>query len=103
MVNNIVFLQHQMDPSSNFYNYRTALRGAAQRSLTAHSSREKVCRGKRVLLVIDLPCFTLTWCKLLPGAVLTSSDLREVQLHPPHPWAHGEGEHRAKLALDKEK
>ncbi|KAF5926719.1 hypothetical protein HPG69_001348 [Diceros bicornis minor] len=33
--------QHQMDPSSNFYNYRTALRGAAQRSLTAHSSREK--------------------------------------------------------------
>ncbi|KAG8593695.1 hypothetical protein GDO81_000920 [Engystomops pustulosus] len=36
-------LEHQMDPSSNFYNYRTALRGAAQRSLTAHSSREKVC------------------------------------------------------------
>lgn len=35
-------LEHQMDPSSNFYNYRTALRGAAQRSLTAHSSREKV-------------------------------------------------------------
>ncbi|XP_025145622.2 ras-GEF domain-containing family member 1B isoform X4 [Bubalus bubalis] len=34
-------LEHQMDPSSNFYNYRTALRGAAQRSLTAHSSREK--------------------------------------------------------------
>lgn len=31
-----------MDPSSNFYNYRTALRGAAQRSLTAHSNREKV-------------------------------------------------------------
>lgn len=31
-----------MDPSSNFYNYRTALRGATQRSLTAHSSREKV-------------------------------------------------------------
>ncbi|KAL8206702.1 UNVERIFIED_CONTAM: Ras-GEF domain-containing member 1B, partial [Gekko kuhli] len=34
-------LEHQMDPSSNFYNYRTALRGAAQRSLTAHSNREK--------------------------------------------------------------
>lgn len=35
-------LEHQMDPSSNFYNYRTALRGATQRSLTAHTSREKI-------------------------------------------------------------
>uniref|UniRef100_A0A4W4DQ32 RasGEF domain family, member 1Ba n=1 Tax=Electrophorus electricus TaxID=8005 RepID=A0A4W4DQ32_ELEEL len=35
-------LEHQMDPSSNFYNYRTALRGATQRSITAHSSREKI-------------------------------------------------------------
>uniref|UniRef100_A0A2K6FMV4 RasGEF domain family member 1B n=1 Tax=Propithecus coquereli TaxID=379532 RepID=A0A2K6FMV4_PROCO len=43
-------LEHQMDPSSNFYNYRTALRGAAQRSLTAHSSREKVCAYG------ELPC-----------------------------------------------
>ncbi|MGH0130196.1 UNVERIFIED_CONTAM: hypothetical protein FKN15_053994 [Acipenser sinensis] len=32
---------HQMDPTGNFYNYRTALRGAAHRSLTAHSNREK--------------------------------------------------------------
>lgn len=31
-----------MDPSSNFSNYRTALRGATQRSETAHSSQEKV-------------------------------------------------------------
>lgn len=31
-----------MDPTGNFYNYRTALRGAAHRSLTAHSNREKV-------------------------------------------------------------
>lgn len=37
-----VFFQHQMDPTGNFCNYRTALRGAAHRSLTAHSSREKV-------------------------------------------------------------
>uniref|UniRef100_A0A3Q3XAN4 Ras-GEF domain-containing protein n=1 Tax=Mola mola TaxID=94237 RepID=A0A3Q3XAN4_MOLML len=35
-------LEHQMDPSSNFSNYRTALRGATQRSETAHSSQEKV-------------------------------------------------------------
>ncbi|XP_043912206.1 ras-GEF domain-containing family member 1A isoform X1 [Protopterus annectens] len=35
-------LEHHMDPSSNFGNYRTALQGAAQRSQTANSSREKV-------------------------------------------------------------
>uniref|UniRef100_A0A8C6SRP4 RasGEF domain family, member 1Bb n=1 Tax=Neogobius melanostomus TaxID=47308 RepID=A0A8C6SRP4_9GOBI len=35
-------LEHQMDPSSNFSNYRTALRGATQRSETAHSSQEKI-------------------------------------------------------------
>lgn len=39
------FPQHQMDPSSNFSNYRTALRGATQRSETAHSSEEKVGGG----------------------------------------------------------
>ncbi|ROL46710.1 Ras-GEF domain-containing family member 1B-B [Anabarilius grahami] len=33
-------LVHQMDPSSNFYSYRTALRGATQRSSTAHTSQE---------------------------------------------------------------
>lgn len=38
--------QHQMDPTGNFCNYRTALRGAAHRFLTAHSSREKV--GQRL-------------------------------------------------------
>lgn len=39
--------QHQMDPSSNFSNYRTALRGATQRSETAHSSQEKVGEATR--------------------------------------------------------
>ncbi|TNM98719.1 hypothetical protein fugu_013283 [Takifugu bimaculatus] len=34
-------LEHQMDPTGNFYNYRTALRGAAHRSRTANSNREK--------------------------------------------------------------
>ncbi len=34
--------QHQMDPTGNFYNYRTALRGAAHRSQTANSNRERV-------------------------------------------------------------
>ncbi|ELW63910.1 Ras-GEF domain-containing family member 1B [Tupaia chinensis] len=45
---------HQMDPSSNFYNYRTALRGAAQRSLTAHSSREKIVIPFFSLLIKDI-------------------------------------------------
>uniref|UniRef100_A0A673NH98 Ras-GEF domain-containing family member 1B-B n=1 Tax=Sinocyclocheilus rhinocerous TaxID=307959 RepID=A0A673NH98_9TELE len=35
-------LVHQMDPSSNFYSYRTALRGATQRSSTAHTSQEMI-------------------------------------------------------------
>ncbi|KAK1903965.1 Ras-GEF domain containing family member 1C [Dissostichus eleginoides] len=35
-------LEHQMDPTGNFYNYRTALRGAAHRSRTANSNRERV-------------------------------------------------------------
>ncbi|KAG8593696.1 hypothetical protein GDO81_000920 [Engystomops pustulosus] len=47
-------LEHQMDPSSNFYNYRTALRGAAQRSLTAHSSREKIVIPFCSLLIKDI-------------------------------------------------
>lgn len=38
----VVVQQHQMDPTGNFYNYRTALRGAAHRSRTANSNREKV-------------------------------------------------------------
>ncbi|XP_013875132.1 ras-GEF domain-containing family member 1B-A isoform X2 [Austrofundulus limnaeus] len=47
-------LEHQMDPSSNFYNYRTALRGATQRSVTAHSSREKIVIPFFSLLIKDI-------------------------------------------------
>ncbi|XP_028851072.1 ras-GEF domain-containing family member 1B-A isoform X1 [Denticeps clupeoides] len=47
-------LEHQMDPSSNFYNYRTALRGANQRSITAHSSREKIVIPFFSLLIKDI-------------------------------------------------
>lgn len=67
-----------MDPSSNFYNYRTALRGAAQRSLTAHSSREKVCvyrhsgHGR-----VAMHC-TETQCELLGWAAFTCSNLRKL-------------------------
>lgn len=41
----VIVQQHQMDPTGNFYNYRTALRGAAHRSRTANSNREKVRGG----------------------------------------------------------
>uniref|UniRef100_H3DH24 RasGEF domain family member 1B n=1 Tax=Tetraodon nigroviridis TaxID=99883 RepID=H3DH24_TETNG len=47
-------LEHQMDPSSNFYNYRTALRGATQRSVTANSSREKIVIPFFSLLIKDI-------------------------------------------------
>ncbi|XP_061732943.1 ras-GEF domain-containing family member 1B-B-like [Nerophis ophidion] len=47
-------LEHQMDPSSNFSNYRTALRGATQRSETAHSSEEKIVIPFFSLLIKDI-------------------------------------------------
>ncbi|XP_077571360.1 ras-GEF domain-containing family member 1B-A [Stigmatopora nigra] len=47
-------LEHQMDPSGNFYNYRTALRGATQRSVMANSSREKMVIPFFSLLIKDI-------------------------------------------------
>ncbi|KAF5918120.1 hypothetical protein HPG69_018461 [Diceros bicornis minor] len=47
-------LEHQTDPTGNFCNYRTALRGAAHRSLTAHSSREKIVIPFFSLLIKDI-------------------------------------------------
>ena len=40
-----------MDPTGNFYNYRTALRGAAHRSQTANSNRERVGLDATLLLL----------------------------------------------------
>ncbi|CAL8308356.1 unnamed protein product [Arctogadus glacialis] len=47
-------LEHQMDPTGNFYNYRTALRGAAHRSQTANSSRERIVIPFFSLLIKDI-------------------------------------------------
>uniref|UniRef100_A0A8C7ZLU5 RasGEF domain family member 1C n=1 Tax=Oryzias sinensis TaxID=183150 RepID=A0A8C7ZLU5_9TELE len=47
-------LEHQMDPTGNFYNYRTALRGAAHRSRTANSNREKIVIPFFSLLIKDI-------------------------------------------------
>uniref|UniRef100_G1PD39 RasGEF domain family member 1C n=1 Tax=Myotis lucifugus TaxID=59463 RepID=G1PD39_MYOLU len=49
----LFILEHQMDPT-NFCNYRTALRGAAHCSLTAHSSQEKIVVPFFSLLVKDI-------------------------------------------------
>ncbi|XP_052335681.1 ras-GEF domain-containing family member 1B-like isoform X1 [Oncorhynchus keta] len=47
-------LELQMDPSGNFYNYRTAFRGATQRSRTANSTREKIVIPFFSLLIKDI-------------------------------------------------
>lgn len=47
-------MQHHMDPSSNFCNYRTALQGATQRSQMANSSREKIVIPVFNLFVKDI-------------------------------------------------
>ncbi|XP_015202996.1 ras-GEF domain-containing family member 1A isoform X2 [Lepisosteus oculatus] len=47
-------LEHYMDPSSNFCNYRTALQGAAQRSRTAHTNCEKIVIPVYSLFVKDI-------------------------------------------------
>ncbi|XP_041800260.1 ras-GEF domain-containing family member 1C-like isoform X1 [Chelmon rostratus] len=47
-------LEHQMDPTGNFYNYRTALRGAAHRSQTANSNRERIVIPFFSLLIKDI-------------------------------------------------
>ncbi|KAI9539021.1 Ras-GEF domain-containing member 1C [Dissostichus eleginoides] len=47
-------LEHQMDPTGNFYNYRTALRGAAHRSRTANSNRERIVIPFFSLLIKDI-------------------------------------------------
>ncbi|XP_078532751.1 ras-GEF domain-containing family member 1B [Lissotriton helveticus] len=60
-------LEHQMDPSSNFYNYRTALRGAAQRSLTAHSNQEKIVIPFCSLLIKDIYFLNEGCANLLPN------------------------------------
>ncbi|XP_067103738.1 LOW QUALITY PROTEIN: ras-GEF domain-containing family member 1C-like [Osmerus mordax] len=47
-------LEHQMDPTGNFYNYRTALRGAVHRSQTASSNREKIVIPFFSMLIKDI-------------------------------------------------
>ncbi|KAM9777197.1 ras-GEF domain-containing family member 1B-A-like [Neosynchiropus ocellatus] len=63
-------LEHQMDPSGNFYNYRTALRGAAHRAATATSGRERVVVPFFGLLIKDLYFLNECCRDLLPDGHL---------------------------------
>ncbi|XP_063045422.1 ras-GEF domain-containing family member 1C-like [Engraulis encrasicolus] len=60
-------LEHQMDPTGNFYNYRTALRGAAHRSRTAHSNNEKIVIPFFSLLIKDIYFLNESCANRLPN------------------------------------
>lgn len=63
-------LEHQMDPSSNFYNYRTSLRGATQRAITANSAREKIVIPFFSLLIKDIYFLNEGCANRLPNGLI---------------------------------
>uniref|UniRef100_A0A8C6PLP2 RasGEF domain family, member 1Bb n=1 Tax=Nothobranchius furzeri TaxID=105023 RepID=A0A8C6PLP2_NOTFU len=71
-------LEHQMDPSSNFSNYRTALRGATQRSETAHSSQEKIVIPFFSLLIKDIYFLNEGCANRLPNGHINFEKLWEL-------------------------
>ncbi|KAM4634192.1 ras-GEF domain-containing family member 1B-B-like [Polymixia lowei] len=71
-------LEHQMDPSSNFSNYRTALRGATQRSETAHSSQEKIVIPFFGLLIKDIYFLNEGCASRLPNGHINFEKLWEL-------------------------
>uniref|UniRef100_A0A668SST8 RasGEF domain family member 1B n=1 Tax=Oreochromis aureus TaxID=47969 RepID=A0A668SST8_OREAU len=71
-------LEHQMDPSSNFSNYRTALRGANQRSETAHSSQEKIVIPFFSLLIKDIYFLNEGCASRLPNGHINFEKLWEL-------------------------
>ncbi|XP_053709870.1 ras-GEF domain-containing family member 1B-B-like [Synchiropus splendidus] len=71
-------LEHQMDPSSNFSNYRTALRGANQRSETAHSIQEKIVIPFFSLLIKDIYFLNEGCASRLPNGHINFEKLWEL-------------------------
>ncbi|XP_061554451.1 ras-GEF domain-containing family member 1B-B-like [Phycodurus eques] len=71
-------LEHQMDPSSNFSNYRTALRGATQRSETAHSVQEKIVIPFFSLLIKDIYFLNEGCASRLPNGHINFEKLWEL-------------------------
>uniref|UniRef100_A0A8D0BHH7 RasGEF domain family member 1A n=1 Tax=Salvator merianae TaxID=96440 RepID=A0A8D0BHH7_SALMN len=81
-------LEHHMDPSSNFCNYRTALQGAAQRSQTAHSSREKIVIPVFNLFIKDIYFLHKIHTNHLPNGQINFKKFWEIsrQIHDFITW-----------------
>uniref|UniRef100_A0A5F8GML4 RasGEF domain family member 1A n=1 Tax=Monodelphis domestica TaxID=13616 RepID=A0A5F8GML4_MONDO len=81
-------LEHHMDPSSNFCNYRTALQGAAQRSQTANSSREKIVIPVFNLFIKDIYFLHKIHTNRLPNGQINFKKFWEIsrQIHDFLTW-----------------
>uniref|UniRef100_A0A4W3GMQ7 RasGEF domain family member 1A n=1 Tax=Callorhinchus milii TaxID=7868 RepID=A0A4W3GMQ7_CALMI len=71
-------LENHMDPSSNFSHYRTALQGAAQRSQTAHSNREKVVIPVFNLFIKDIYFLNKIHSNQLPNGQINFKKFWEI-------------------------
>ncbi|XP_045146199.1 ras-GEF domain-containing family member 1A isoform X2 [Echinops telfairi] len=85
-------LEHHMDPSSNFCNYRTALQGATQRSQMAHSNREKIVIPVFNLFVKDIYFLHKIHTNHLPSGQVNFKKFREIsrQIHDFITWTQVE-------------
>ncbi|XP_035882563.1 ras-GEF domain-containing family member 1A [Phyllostomus discolor] len=81
-------LEHHMDPSSNFCNYRTALQGATQRSQTANSSQEKIVIPVFNLFVKDIYFLHKIHTNHLPNGHINFKKFWEIsrQIHEFMTW-----------------
>ncbi|XP_032987232.1 ras-GEF domain-containing family member 1A isoform X3 [Rhinolophus ferrumequinum] len=85
-------LEHHMDPSSNFCNYRTALQGATQRSQTANSSREKIVIPVFNLFIKDIYFLHKIHTNHLPNGHVNFKKFWEIsrQIHEFMTWTQVE-------------
>ncbi|XP_030309029.1 ras-GEF domain-containing family member 1A isoform X5 [Calypte anna] len=81
-------LEHHMDPSSNFCNYRTALQGAAQRSQAANSNREKIVIPVFNLFIKDIYFLHKIHTNRLPNGQINFKKFWEIsrQIHDFLTW-----------------
>ncbi|XP_007953769.2 ras-GEF domain-containing family member 1A [Orycteropus afer afer] len=85
-------LEHYMDPSSNFCNYRTALQGATQRCQMAHSSREKIVIPVFNLFLKDIYFLHKIHTNCLPNGQVNFKKFWEIsrQIHDFMTWTQVE-------------
>ncbi|XP_066205642.1 ras-GEF domain-containing family member 1A isoform X2 [Saccopteryx leptura] len=85
-------LEHHMDPSSNFCNYRAALQGATQRSQRANSSREKIVIPVFNLFVKDIYFLHKIHATHLPNGHINFKKFWEIsrQIHEFMTWTQVE-------------